>query len=98
MLERFGLRDAASRQVKTYSGGMQRRLDVALGLLHSPQVLFLDEPTTGLDPEARAELWTEIERLARGGRMTILLPTHHLQGADRLAPPPPDRRPGAAAA
>ncbi len=85
MLERFGLADAADRQVKTYSGGMERRLDVALGLIHRPQVLFLDEPTTGLDPEARAELWTEIERLAREERMTILLTTHYLEEADRLA-------------
>ena len=64
---------------------MQRRLDVAMGLLHRPQVLFLDEPTTGLDPEARAELWQEIERLAREERMTILLTTHYLEEADRLA-------------
>ena len=85
MLDRFGLADAADRQVKTYSGGMERRLDIALGLIHSPQVLFLDEPTTGLDPEARAELWAEIERLAREERMTILLTTHYLEEADRLA-------------
>jgi ABC-2 type transport system ATP-binding protein len=84
-LERFGLADAANRQVKTYSGGMQRRLDVALGLIHRPQVLFLDEPTTGLDPEARALMWAEIERLAREERMTILLTTHYLEEADRLA-------------
>jgi ABC-2 type transport system ATP-binding protein len=84
-LERFGLRDAAGRAAKTYSGGMQRRLDVALGLLHRPQVLFLDEPTTGLDPEARADMWREIERLAREERMTILLTTHYLEEADRLA-------------
>jgi ABC-2 type transport system ATP-binding protein len=84
-LERFGLADAAARQVKTYSGGMQRRLDVAMGLIHRPQVLFLDEPTTGLDPEARAELWHEIERLARDELMTILLTTHYLEEADRLA-------------
>jgi ABC-2 type transport system ATP-binding protein len=84
-LERFGLADAADRQVKTYSGGMQRRLDVALGLLNRPQVLFLDEPTTGLDPEARADMWAEIERLAREERMTILLTTHYLEEADRLA-------------
>src|SRR4051812_3424202 len=85
MLERFGLSEAGGRQVKTYSGGMERRLDVALGLIHSPSVLFLDEPTTGLDPEARAELWAEIERLAREERMTILLTTHYLEEADRLA-------------
>jgi ABC-2 type transport system ATP-binding protein len=84
-LERFGLADAAARQVKTYSGGMQRRLDVAMGLIHSPQVLFLDEPTTGLDPEARAQMWAEIERLAREEGMTILLTTHYLEEADRLA-------------
>jgi ABC-2 type transport system ATP-binding protein len=84
-LSRFGLADAADRQVKTYSGGMQRRLDVALGLLHRPQVLFLDEPTTGLDPEGRAQMWEEIERLAREERMTILLTTHYLEEADRLA-------------
>jgi ABC-2 type transport system ATP-binding protein len=85
LLERFGLADAADRPVRTYSGGMQRRLDVALGLLHSPQVLFLDEPTTGLDPEVRAALWSEIERLAREEQMTILLTTHYLEEADRLA-------------
>jgi ABC-2 type transport system ATP-binding protein len=84
-LERFGLADAADRPAKTYSGGMQRRLDVALGLIHRPQVLFLDEPTTGLDPEARAEMWAEIERLARQEGMTILLTTHYLEEADRLA-------------
>jgi len=84
-LERFGLADAAERQAKTYSGGMQRRLDVAMGLLHRPQVLFLDEPTTGLDPEARAQMWREIERLAGEERMTILLTTHYLEEADRLA-------------
>ena len=84
-LERFGLADAADRQVKTYSGGMQRRLDVAMGLIHRPQVLFLDEPTTGLDPEARAQMWAEIERLAREEGMTILLTTHYLEEADRLA-------------
>jgi ABC-2 type transport system ATP-binding protein len=84
-LERFGLTDAAGRQAKTYSGGMQRRLDLAMGLIHRPQVLFLDEPTTGLDPEARADIWREIERLARDERMTILLTTHYLEEADRLA-------------
>ncbi|MEA2198499.1 MAG: type transport system ATP-binding protein [Solirubrobacteraceae bacterium] len=84
-LERFGLLDAADRPVKTYSGGMQRRLDIAMGLLHRPQVLFLDEPTTGLDPEARVELWQEIERLASEELMTILLTTHYMEEADRLA-------------
>ena len=84
-LDRFGLADAADRQVKTYSGGMQRRLDIALGLLHRPQVLFLDEPTTGLDPEARAEMWREIERLAGEELMTILITTHYMEEADRLA-------------
>jgi ABC-2 type transport system ATP-binding protein len=84
-LERFGLAGAGDRLVKTYSGGMQRRLDVAMGLIHRPQVLFLDEPTTGLDPEARAQMWAEIERLARAEGMTILLTTHYLEEADRLA-------------
>ena len=78
------LADAANRVVRTYSGGMQRKLDVALGLLHRPRVLFLDEPTTGLDPEARAEVWEEVGRLAREG-LTILLTTHYLEEADRLA-------------
>src|ERR687887_1556452 len=85
LLERFGLIEAAGRIAKTYSGGMQRRLDVALGLVHRPKALFLDEPTTGLDPEARAELWREIERLASEEEMTILLTTHYLEEADRLA-------------
>ena len=85
VLDRFDLREAADRPVRTYSGGMQRRLDVAMGLVHQPQVLFLDEPTTGLDPEVRAALWSEIERLARDEQMTILLTTHYLEEADRLA-------------
>jgi len=84
-LERFGLTEAADRLVRTYSGGMQRRLDIAMGLLHRPHVLFLDEPTTGLDPEARVELWHEVERLAREEQMTILLTTHYMDEADRLA-------------
>src|ERR687888_446976 len=79
LLERFGLADAAGRIAKTYSGGMQRRLDVALGLVHRPKALFLDEPTAGLDPEARVELWREIERLAGQEEMTILLTTHYLE-------------------
>jgi ABC-2 type transport system ATP-binding protein len=84
LLERFGLADAGGRIVKTYSGGMQRKLDVALGLVHKPQVLFLDEPTTGLDPEARVDMWDEIARLTAEG-ITVLLTTHYLDEADRLA-------------
>ncbi|HZX01316.1 ATP-binding cassette domain-containing protein [Kribbella sp.] len=73
------------RTVKTYSGGMQRKLDVALGLVHRPRVLFLDEPTTGLDPEARADLWNEVLRLSGQEGLTVLLTTHYLEEADRLA-------------
>ncbi len=85
LLGHFGLTEAARRLVKTYSGGMQRRLDVALGLMHRPTVLFLDEPTTGLDPESRAAMWQEIARLAGREGMTVLLTTHYLEEADRLA-------------
>ncbi len=85
LLARFELSDAADRIARTYSGGMQRKLDVAMGLIHRPRVLFLDEPTTGLDPEARAQLWTEIERLTREDGLTIVLTTHYLEEADRLA-------------
>ena len=85
LLAHFGLTEAAGRLVRTYSGGMQRRLDVALGLMHRPAVLFLDEPTTGLDPESRAAMWQEIARLAGGEGMTVLLTTHYLEEADRLA-------------
>jgi ABC-2 type transport system ATP-binding protein len=85
LVERFGLADAAARVARTYSGGMQRKLDVAMGLVHRPRVLFLDEPTTGLDPEARAELWEEIARLTLSDGLTILLTTHYLEEADRLA-------------
>ena len=85
LLETFGLADKANALVKTYSGGMKRRLDVAMGLVHRPQVLFLDEPTTGLDPEARAAMWEELERLAAAEHLTILLTTHYLEEADRLA-------------
>jgi ABC-2 type transport system ATP-binding protein len=84
LLSLFGLTAAADRVVRGYSGGMKRRLDVALGLVHRPQVLLLDEPTTGLDPEARAVMWDELERLARAERLTILLTTHYLEEADRL--------------
>lgn len=85
LLEQFGLTEAADRIAKTYSGGMQRRLDIALGLVNHPQVLFLDEPTTGLDPEVRAGMWSEITRLADEEGITILLTTHYLEEADRLA-------------
>jgi ABC-2 type transport system ATP-binding protein len=85
LLDRFRLTDAADRLVKTWSGGMARKLDVAIGIAHRPRVLFLDEPTTGLDPEARAELWAEIARLADDERVTVLLTTHYLDEADRMA-------------
>ena len=85
LLETFGLVEFADRIVRTYSGGMKRRLDVALGLVHRPKVLFLDEPTTGLDPEARAAMWDELEQLAAQERLTILLTTHYLEEADQLA-------------
>jgi len=85
LLERFRLADAADRFAKGYSGGMQRRLDVALGLVARPQVLFLDEPTTGLDPEVRVAMWEEISTLAHEEGLTILLTTHYLEEADQLA-------------
>ena len=85
LLELVGLADARDRVVRGYSGGMRRRLDIALGLIHRPSVLFLDEPTTGLDPEARAAMWIEVQRLARQESLTILLTTHYLEEADRLA-------------
>jgi len=85
LLDQFDLADAAKKTAATYSGGMQRRLDVALGLMHHPKVLFLDEPTTGLDPESRAAMWEEISRLAGIDKMTVLLTTHYLDEADRLA-------------
>ncbi len=85
LLELVGLREAADRVARTYSGGMKRRLDIAIGLVHRPRVLFLDEPTTGLDPEARVALWAEVERLAQQESLTILLTTHYLEEADRLA-------------
>ena len=80
-----GITDAADRIVEGYSGGMRRRLDVALGLVHRPRVLFLDEPTTGLDPEARVAMWEEVGRLAKRESLTILLTTHYLEEADELA-------------
>jgi ABC-2 type transport system ATP-binding protein len=84
LLALFALADAADRPAQTYSGGMKRRLDVAMGLVHRPEVLFLDEPTTGLDPESRAVMWREVRRLAAGG-LTLLLTTHYLEEADQLA-------------
>jgi ABC-2 type transport system ATP-binding protein len=85
LLGRFGLASAAGRRVRTYSGGMQRRLDVVMGLINHPAVLFLDEPTAGLDPESRSAMWEEIGRLSAAEGLTILLTTHYLEEADRLA-------------
>jgi len=84
LLEQFGLSDAASRPTKTYSGGMRRRLDLAAALVAQPPLLFLDEPTTGLDPQSRQDLWGVIENLVEGGT-TVLLTTQYLEEADRLA-------------
>lgn len=84
LLERFSLAAAADREARGYSGGMKRKLDIAMGLVHTPRVLFLDEPTTGLDPEARADLWKEIGRLSREDGITVLLTTHYLEEADQL--------------
>jgi ABC-2 type transport system ATP-binding protein len=85
LLKRFRLPEAADSVARTYSGGMQRKLDIAMGLVHQPRVLFLDEPTTGLDPEARAGLWDDISRLANEDGITVLLTTHYLEEADQLA-------------
>jgi len=85
LLDRFGLSEAADRIAKGYSGGMQRRLDIAMALVHDPAVLFLDEPTTGLDPEVRTDMWGEIAELARERGKTVLLTTHYLEEADQLA-------------
>lgn len=84
MLKRFGLTDAADRRVATYSGGMRRRLDIALSLVGKPQIIFLDEPTTGLDPEARIEVWKIVKELANSGT-TVLLTTQYLEEAEQLA-------------
>jgi ABC-2 type transport system ATP-binding protein len=85
MLELVGLVDAAERQVKTFSGGMKRRLDLASALVHEPLILFLDEPTEGLDPASRAAVWQEVQRLNSQTEMTVFLTTHYLEEADRLA-------------
>jgi ABC-2 type transport system ATP-binding protein len=84
LLKRFGLTDAADRRASTYSGGMRRRLDIALSLVGKPQIIFLDEPTTGLDPEARIEVWKIVKELADGGT-TVLLTTQYLEEAEQLA-------------
>ena len=85
LLQRVGLTEAADRRVGGYSGGMKRRLDLALALVHSPRILFLDEPTTGLDPQSRSALWEEVARLARDEGMTVFLTTQYLEEADVLA-------------
>jgi ABC-2 type transport system ATP-binding protein len=84
LLKRFGLTDAANRRVATYSGGMRRRLDLAMSLVGKPPIIFLDEPTTGLDPEARIEVWKMVKELADRGR-TIFLTTQYLEEAEQLA-------------
>jgi ABC-2 type transport system ATP-binding protein len=85
LLERVGLTEAADRRVGGYSGGMKRRLDLALALVHQPQILFLDEPTTGLDIQSRTALWEEVERLSHDDGMTVFLTTQYLEEADVLA-------------
>lgn len=84
LLDWTGLTDAADRLVETYSGGMKRRLDIAMGLVHEPAVLYLDEPTTGLDPEARTALWRDLRRLREERNLSVLLTTHYLDEADQL--------------
>ena len=84
LLKRFGLADAAGRRVATYSGGMRRRLDIAMSLIGAPRVIFLDEPTTGLDPEGRIEVWQVIQQLANNGT-TVFLTTQYLDEAEKLA-------------
>jgi ABC-2 type transport system ATP-binding protein len=85
LLERVGLTEAADRKVGGYSGGMKRRLDLALALVHRPRILFLDEPTTGLDPQSRTALWEEVARLAHDDGVTVFLTTQYLEEADVLA-------------
>src|SRR5688500_1109403 len=85
LLERVGLADAAARKVRGYSGGMKRRLALALALVHHPRILFLDEPTTGLDPQSRSDMWQEVSQLAREDGVTVFLTTQYLEEADVLA-------------
>src|SRR5207245_8528214 len=85
LLDRVGLTQAGGRKVRTYSGGMKRRLDLALALVHDPSILFLDEPTTGLDPQSRSALWEEVGRLAHEDGVTVFLTTQYLEEADVLA-------------
>src|SRR5256886_17240253 len=82
-LEAFDLAEYADRRCRTYSGGQRRRVDIALGVIHGPRVLFLDEPTTGLDPQSRAHMWDEVRRLRAEG-LTVFLTTHYLEEADAL--------------
>ena len=84
LLQRFGLTDAANRRVSTYSGGMRRRLDIAMSLAGKTELIFLDEPTTGLDPEARIEVWAKVKKLAESG-VTVFLTTQYLEEAEKLA-------------
>src|SRR5262249_13795863 len=84
LLERFALTDAAERRVATYSGGMRRRLDIAMSLIGNPPIIFLDEPTTGLDPQGRLEVWEAVKGVAAGGA-TVLLTTQYLAEAEQLA-------------
>ncbi len=85
LLEQLGIGHAADRVVRTWSGGMSRRLDIAMAMVHRPEMLFLDEPTTGLDPEARAEVWSQVRRLTAERTVSILLTTHYLEEADEFS-------------
>jgi ABC-2 type transport system ATP-binding protein len=85
LIHQVGLEDAADRKVSTYSGGMKRRLDLALALVHSPRILFLDEPTTGLDPQSRTDIWNEVALMRREAGVTVFLTTQYLEEADVLA-------------
>jgi ABC-2 type transport system ATP-binding protein len=93
-LDAFQLTEYADRRCKTYSGGQRRRVDIALGIIHQPRLVFLDEPTTGLDPQSRAHMWEEIRRLRSEG-MTVFITTHYLEEADALCDRGGDHRPRA---